>query len=102
MTMSGAGPTTRLASVQVTTALDWEQLQSAPLAPTKVTLGGRLSMTRTGVAVFGPAFVTLNVYVSVEFVATGSALSCLVMARSASEYTLVTAEIMLSDRSGSI
>src|SRR3990172_2764548 len=100
--MFGAGPATRLASVQVTTRLACAQLQPEPETSTNVTLVGSVSTTRTEVAVFGPVFVTLNVYVSVAFVVTGSALSFFVMARSASEYTLVRAEIELSDGFGSV
>ena len=60
MVMSAVLPTARLAMVQVTVAVPL-QLQPVPLALTNVTLPGRMSLTLTAEAGFGPALLTLSV-----------------------------------------
>src|SRR5882672_5170401 len=61
MVMAGAAPGARLARVQVTTPPAWLQVQPLPVALTKVTPAGSVSLTLTEVAVLGPALLTLSV-----------------------------------------
>jgi hypothetical protein len=60
--ISGAAPTAKLAArSQVTTPAASLQLQSVPLALTKLTPPGKVSETLTPLAAEGPLFVTLKV-----------------------------------------
>ena len=61
MLMAGAAPGAKLARVQLTTPPASLQLQPLPVALTKVTPAGSVSLTLTEVAVLGPALLTLNV-----------------------------------------
>jgi hypothetical protein len=75
MVISGAGPTAKLARVQVIP----RQLHPVPLAVAPVTPAGSVSVTLTLVAVLGPLFVTVRVYVRFWPTTTGSGASVLVM-----------------------
>lgn len=61
MVMDGAGPMARLARVQVTTPAAWLHVQPVPVAETKVTPAGSVSVTVRLLAVLGPALLTLTV-----------------------------------------
>ena len=60
MTMSGAAPTARLARVQVTVVVP-VQAQALVATLTKLTPGGRESLTLTAEATLGPPLLTLKV-----------------------------------------
>src|SRR5256885_8709972 len=59
--IAGAAPTARLGRVQVTMPPPYLQVHPVPLALTKVTASGSVSLTLTEVAVLGPALLTLSV-----------------------------------------
>jgi hypothetical protein len=59
--MAGAAPTASEANVHVTVPADCAQVQPVPLALTKVTSDGRVSVTVTFVAGSGPALFTFRV-----------------------------------------
>src|SRR5712692_10471591 len=76
--------------VQVTTPWLWVQVQPVPVALTKVTPAGNVSITVIGAAaVEGPPLCTVRVYVSAPPAVTGSGESLLVIDRSAHSTVIV-------------
>jgi len=80
--IAGPAPTANIARVHVTTPAASLHVHPVPEADTYVTPAGSVSSTLTPLAVDGPLFVTLNVYVNVPPTSTGSGLSLFVIARS--------------------
>ena len=84
----------RFPTVQVTTSPAGTQL-GLDKPELNVTPVGRLSVTITPVAGFGPLFVTVTVYVSVAFTVTGSGASVLVKDKSVGGPPLSKMETLL-------
>src|SRR5712692_9881604 len=103
MVIGGAGPGGRsVLRVQVTTPALCAQTQVLPLALTKVTPAGSVSVTViVAAAVEGPPLVTCSVYVSAPPAVTGSGASLLVIDRSAEAVTVVGAVAQLFSGLGS-
>src|SRR5579859_2413706 len=99
--IGGTAPTARLARVQVTTPFVNEQLQPAPLARTKVTPAGSVSLTTTPLARAGPTLVALIVYISALPSLTGSGVAVSVSARSVCTAALTVICVLLFPVSGS-
>jgi len=90
--IAGPAPTANIARVHVTTPAASLHVHPVPEADTYVTPAGSVSSTLTPLAVDGPLFVTLNVYVNVPPTSTGSGLSLFVIARSALAVTVRSSE----------
>jgi len=90
--IAGAAPTANVARLHVTTPAASLHVHPVPEADTYVTPAGSVSSTLTPLAVDGPLFVTLNVYVNVPPTSTGSGLSLFVIARSALAVTVRSSE----------
>src|SRR5712692_10588546 len=103
MVIGGAGPGGRsVLRVQVTTPALCAQTQVLPLALTKLTPAGSVSVTViVAAAVEGPPLVTCSVYVSAPPAVTGSGASLLVIDRSAEAVTVVGAVSQLFSGLGS-
>ena len=61
MVISGAAPTARTERVEVTVPPAWLMVHPFPLAETKATPSGRVSVTITEEALLGPALLTRRV-----------------------------------------
>ena len=97
--IEGAVPAERRDRVHVAMPPATVHVQPLPLALTHVMPGGKTSRTTTDVALPGPEFVALMVYVSIPPAVTGSGESSLVIDRSMPATTVVCSASRLFERS---